>query len=175
MRRDDRFTSSYRGGTSTRSATCRGVEPGVTPWQILVSEFMLQQTPVARVEPIWLSTGWLAGRHRPATAAASAADVLRAWGKARLSTTGQAAARMRDGDRRAVRRRGAVGRRNAADTAGNRCLHRPRGRLFRVPAAGARRRHERPPRGRQGRARPRRRGRRLRHRGSRRRRSVVAQ
>ncbi|MGZ8812489.1 MAG: A/G-specific adenine glycosylase, partial [Mycobacterium sp.] len=29
--------------------------PGVTPWQILVSEFMLQQTPVARVEPIWLA------------------------------------------------------------------------------------------------------------------------
>jgi A/G-specific adenine glycosylase len=28
--------------------------PGVTPWQIVVSEFMLQQTPVARVEPIWL-------------------------------------------------------------------------------------------------------------------------
>src|SRR5690242_19960811 len=27
--------------------------PGVTPWQVLVSEFMLQQTPVARVEPIW--------------------------------------------------------------------------------------------------------------------------
>ena len=31
--------------------------PGVTPWQILVSEFMLQQTPVARVEPIWLDVG----------------------------------------------------------------------------------------------------------------------
>src|SRR5262245_26689464 len=26
--------------------------PGVSAWQILVSEFMLQQTPVARVEPI---------------------------------------------------------------------------------------------------------------------------
>jgi hypothetical protein len=25
--------------------------PGVTAWQILVSEFMLQQTPVARVQP----------------------------------------------------------------------------------------------------------------------------
>ena len=32
--------------------------PGVTPWQVLVSEFMLQQTPVARVEPIWLA--WVA-------------------------------------------------------------------------------------------------------------------
>lgn len=54
--------------------------PGVTPWQILVSEFMLQQTPVARVEPVWLS--WIARWPTPsATAAASAADVLRAWGK----------------------------------------------------------------------------------------------
>jgi A/G-specific adenine glycosylase len=54
--------------------------PGVSPWQILVSEFMLQQTPVARVEPIWLD--WVARWPTPsATAAANAADVLRAWGK----------------------------------------------------------------------------------------------
>jgi A/G-specific adenine glycosylase len=54
--------------------------PGVTPWQILVSEFMLQQTPVARVEPIWLA--WVDRWPTPsATATASAADVLRAWGK----------------------------------------------------------------------------------------------
>jgi A/G-specific adenine glycosylase len=54
--------------------------PGVSAWQILVSEFMLQQTPVARVEPIWLD--WIARWPTPsATAAASAADVLRAWGK----------------------------------------------------------------------------------------------
>ncbi|MBO0866088.1 MAG: A/G-specific adenine glycosylase, partial [Mycobacterium sp.] len=54
--------------------------PGVTPWQILVSEFMLQQTPVTRVLPIWRE--WV-GRWptASATAAASAADVLRAWGK----------------------------------------------------------------------------------------------
>ncbi|WP_293242212.1 A/G-specific adenine glycosylase [Mycolicibacterium sp.] len=54
--------------------------PGVSAWQILVSEFMLQQTPVARVEPIWRD--WVARWPTPsATAAASAADVLRAWGK----------------------------------------------------------------------------------------------
>jgi A/G-specific adenine glycosylase len=53
---------------------------GVTPWQILVSEFMLQQTPVARVEPIWLA--WVARWPTPsATAAAGAGEVLRAWGK----------------------------------------------------------------------------------------------
>jgi A/G-specific adenine glycosylase len=52
----------------------------VSAWQILVSEFMLQQTPVARVEPIWRD--WVARWPTPsATAAAGAADVLRAWGK----------------------------------------------------------------------------------------------
>jgi A/G-specific adenine glycosylase len=51
-----------------------------TPWGVLVSEFMLQQTPVARVEPVW--TEWLARWPAPsAMAAASRAEVLRAWGK----------------------------------------------------------------------------------------------
>jgi A/G-specific adenine glycosylase len=55
-------------------------EPGVSAWQILVSEFMLQQTPVTRVLPIW--PDWVRRWPTPsATAAASAADVLRAWGK----------------------------------------------------------------------------------------------
>ncbi len=54
--------------------------PGTTPWGVLVSEFMLQQTPVARVEPIWLD--WTARWPTPsAFAAASRAGVLRAWGK----------------------------------------------------------------------------------------------
>ncbi|WP_197379448.1 A/G-specific adenine glycosylase [Mycolicibacterium mengxianglii] len=54
--------------------------PGVSAWQILVSEFMLQQTPVARVQPIWLD--WIARWPTPsATAAAGPADILRAWGK----------------------------------------------------------------------------------------------
>ena len=51
-----------------------------TPWGVMVSEFMLQQTPVARVEPVW--TAWMATWPTPAAlAAASRADVLRAWGK----------------------------------------------------------------------------------------------
>jgi A/G-specific adenine glycosylase len=55
-------------------------EPDVSPWQILVSEFMLQQTPVARVLLVW--PDWVRRWPTPsATAAASAADVLRAWGK----------------------------------------------------------------------------------------------
>lgn len=64
--------------TSRRDLPWR--EPGVSAWQILVSEFMLQQTPVARVLPIW--SDWVRRWPTPsATAAASAADVLRAWGK----------------------------------------------------------------------------------------------
>ena len=55
-------------------------EPDISPWQILVSEFMLQQTPVARVLSIW--PDWVRRWPTPsATAAASAADVLRAGGK----------------------------------------------------------------------------------------------
>ena len=54
--------------------------PGVSAWQILVSEFMLQQTPVARVDPIWRD--WVARWPTPsATADAGAAAVVRAWGK----------------------------------------------------------------------------------------------
>ena len=54
--------------------------PETTPWGVLVSEFMLQQTPVARVEPVWLD--WMARWPAPSVlAAAPRADVLRAWGK----------------------------------------------------------------------------------------------
>lgn len=52
----------------------------MSAWQILVSEFMLQQTQVARVLPVW--SDWVARwPTASATAAASTADVLRAWGK----------------------------------------------------------------------------------------------
>lgn len=54
--------------------------PGVTPWQILVSEVMLQQTPVARVAPVWLS--WIQRwPDAPALAAGKRDEVIRAWGK----------------------------------------------------------------------------------------------
>lgn len=52
--------------------------PGVGPWAVLVSEVMLQQTPVVRVEPAWRA--WLERWPAPADLAAAApADVLRAW------------------------------------------------------------------------------------------------
>ncbi|APA95294.1 A/G-specific adenine glycosylase [Nocardia seriolae] len=54
--------------------------PGVSAWQILMSEIMLQQTPVVRVEPIWRE--WVARWPVPsAMAAESSGEVLRAWGK----------------------------------------------------------------------------------------------
>jgi len=54
--------------------------PGFSAWGTVVSEFMLQQTPVARVVPIL--EVWLARWPTPADlAAASPAEVLRAWGR----------------------------------------------------------------------------------------------
>ncbi len=54
--------------------------PGTDAWAVLVSEVMLQQTPVARVEPVWRE--WLDRWPAPsALAAASPAEVIRAWGK----------------------------------------------------------------------------------------------
>ncbi len=51
-----------------------------SPWAVLVSEVMLQQTPVARVEPVWRM--WMRRWPGPANlAAAPTADVIRAWGR----------------------------------------------------------------------------------------------
>jgi len=55
-------------------------KPGAGPWGVLVSEIMLQQTPVSRVLPAyaaWLER-WPAP---PALAAASPADAVRQWGR----------------------------------------------------------------------------------------------
>ena len=55
-------------------------EPDCTAWGVLVSEIMLQQTPVARVEPVWRQ--WLRRWPRPSDLAAEPqGEVLRAWGK----------------------------------------------------------------------------------------------
>lgn len=54
--------------------------PGTSAWGVLVSEVMLQQTPVSRVAPMW--TEWTARWPTPAALAAeSAGTVVRAWGK----------------------------------------------------------------------------------------------
>lgn len=54
--------------------------PGAAPWAVLVSEIMLQQTPVARVLPEYLS--WLARWPTPAALAAEpAGEAIRQWGR----------------------------------------------------------------------------------------------
>lgn len=53
---------------------------GTTPWGVLVSEVMLQQTPVQRVAGVWIE--WLARWPRPSDLAAETpGTVVRAWGK----------------------------------------------------------------------------------------------
>src|SRR4051794_37676113 len=51
-----------------------------SPWSVLVSEVMLQQTPVARVLPV--HEAWLERWSTPAALAAAApGDAVRAWGR----------------------------------------------------------------------------------------------
>jgi A/G-specific adenine glycosylase len=55
-------------------------EPSASPWAVMVSEFMLQQTPVARVLPVWES--WMAAWPEPADLVdAGAGEAVRAWGR----------------------------------------------------------------------------------------------
>jgi A/G-specific adenine glycosylase len=54
--------------------------PGTSPWAVLVSEVMLQQTPVTRVEPVYRA--WLARWPAPAALAAETpGEAVRAWGR----------------------------------------------------------------------------------------------
>jgi len=54
--------------------------PEVTPWQVMVSEFMLQQTPVERVLLPWRA--WVERWPSPAAlAAAPSGEAVRAWGR----------------------------------------------------------------------------------------------
>ncbi len=55
-------------------------EPSASPWAVMVSEFMLQQTPVSRVLPVYEQ--WLARWPDPAALAAeSTGEAVRAWGR----------------------------------------------------------------------------------------------
>ena len=54
--------------------------PGVSPWAVLVSEIMLQQTPVSRVLPAYAA--WLGRWPTPAALAADpAGEAVRQWGR----------------------------------------------------------------------------------------------
>ncbi|GAB7005917.1 A/G-specific adenine glycosylase [Nocardioides sp. AN3] len=54
--------------------------PEATPWGVMVSELMLQQTPVVRVLPVWETwmTRWPTPRH---LAAEPSGEAVRAWGR----------------------------------------------------------------------------------------------
>jgi A/G-specific adenine glycosylase len=57
-------------------------EPDTTPWGVLVSEIMLQQTPVSRVTPVWRE--WLARWPTPPAMALDSdqpAAAIRMWGR----------------------------------------------------------------------------------------------
>jgi A/G-specific adenine glycosylase len=85
--------------------------PGVGAWAVLVSEVMLQQTPVARVEPVWRE--WLARWPTPAALAeATPADVIRAWGKLGYP---RRALRLREAAAAVVARHGGVVPREVAE------------------------------------------------------------
>lgn len=63
---------------SARPLPWRNTE--TAPWGVLLSEIMAQQTPVARVAPMWVE--WIERWPTPAAlASASPADIVRAWGK----------------------------------------------------------------------------------------------
>ena len=54
--------------------------PGTSPWAVMVSEFMLQQTPVARVLPVY--DAWMERWPTPADLAAEpSGEAVRAWGR----------------------------------------------------------------------------------------------
>ncbi|PBC79088.1 A/G-specific DNA-adenine glycosylase [Streptomyces sp. TLI_235] len=54
--------------------------PTATPWAVMVSEFMLQQTPVKRVLPSWAA--WMERWPTPADLAADApGEAVRMWGR----------------------------------------------------------------------------------------------
>ena len=55
-------------------------EPDCSPWGILVSEVMLQQTPVVRVLPVWRD--WMERWPTPVDLASQpSGDAVRHWGR----------------------------------------------------------------------------------------------
>ena len=79
-RRADRVVGTVLDWYAVNSRDLPWRRPGTSPWGVLVSEFMLQQTPVARVIVPW--TGWLARWPTPASLAAEpAGEAVRAWGR----------------------------------------------------------------------------------------------
>lgn len=76
-------TALHRAVLAWYSAHARELpwrEPSAGPWAVMVSEFMLQQTPVKRVLPMYQA--WMERWPTPADLAASpAGEAVRAWGR----------------------------------------------------------------------------------------------
>ena len=76
-------TALHRAVLAWYSAHARELpwrEPSAGPWAVMVSEFMLQQTPVKRVLPMYQA--WMERWPTPADlAAAPAGEAVRAWGR----------------------------------------------------------------------------------------------
>lgn len=65
-------------GANARDLPWRAAD--ATPWGVLVSEIMLQQTPVSRVLPVW--DAWMGRWPAPsALAAEPSGEAVRAWGR----------------------------------------------------------------------------------------------
>jgi A/G-specific adenine glycosylase len=79
-------------------------EPSATPWGVLVSEIMLQQTPVSRVLPVWQE--WMKRWPTPRDLAVEpSGEAVRAWGRLgyprralRLHATAKAINERHDGE-----------------------------------------------------------------------------
>src|ERR1700753_1388840 len=74
------YASSVLGWYATHARDLPWRAPGVSPWAVLVSEIMLQQTPVSRVLPAYQA--WLTRWPPPAALAADpAGEAVRQWGR----------------------------------------------------------------------------------------------
>ena len=118
--------------------SCRGGNPAAAPWGVLVSEVMLQQTPVVRVQPVWKDLdGTLADPPGPGRRGAAGGGHP-ALGPAGLPAAGAAPARGGRRDRRPARRRCPRRPRPAARPAGDRRVHGRGHHVVRLPATPAR-------------------------------------
>jgi A/G-specific adenine glycosylase len=76
----NRFAAPLLGWYATHARDLPWRAPGASAWSVLVSEIMLQQTPVTRVLPA--HAAWLARWPTPASLAdAAPGDAVRQWGR----------------------------------------------------------------------------------------------
>lgn len=80
MKQNFAYTDPILAWYETNARDLPWRSPDATPWGVLVSEIMLQQTPVARVLPVW--DAWMTRWPTPAALAAEpSGEAVRAWGR----------------------------------------------------------------------------------------------